>query len=324
MSMLRVDDDAVPFAARPFWMSGISAHRLGTVRVYCLTGATIDVDTRFQIALLRLPLFWAFIIAAYALQCFLVPPELDESAGLWGTLLFDACLFPLIFGSYFLLVFALAAVAKTLGVKRFPHVIISGLVIANVPVFDWMVAELLSVAWLPTVEGLVKTILLDLSCFELGTAFVAHMFAPRLWAQRDCQAGVAAPFPGPSWPAVALHPVVPAPSERVIPVGGDLVLASTILRIEAADHYVAVYSTDGSKRMVRQNIGPLVKLLPAQLGCMIHRSHWVSRDAADRMRTSAHLTELILKDGTRLPVARGRKAAVADWLAPPQRAPQHA
>lgn len=314
MSFVRFDDGHDPvFYGKPSYKAE-RVHRPGTSRVVCITGATFDASIPFVLTFLRMPLFWLFLFSSYWAQVYLVQAGVSPGSGIANKFFFWTALFVALFTVYYIMVFGFTALCPVIGIRVFPHILLSGSAVATLPLLMWMLAPMFSRELLMTPSQWFQGLMLDLTCFEMGTAFFAHYFAPRAWA-RLAQGEAFA-----EGPAMAIEPMPPAelkPSsqEWTIPLGGSLVQARNILRIEAADHYVTVHFQDGGTRMVRQNIGPIAQLLPESLGCMIHRSHWVAGNAVSRMRTSAQVTELILNDGTRLPVARGRKVEVRNWLA---------
>ena len=52
--------------------------------------------------------------------------------------------------------------------------------------------------------------------------------------------------------------------------------------------------------------------LPNDLGMRIHRSHWVSRNAVEKVEAARNRLKVILENGTELPVSRSFSGAVRE------------
>jgi two-component system LytT family response regulator len=77
--------------------------------------------------------------------------------------------------------------------------------------------------------------------------------------------------------------------------------------IESADHYVEVH-TGGKRHLLHESLSGLEKKLDPSQFVRIHRTSMVNVDAVDEVRTAKFGTCLVvLKDGTELKVARGRR-----------------
>jgi hypothetical protein len=74
-------------------------------------------------------------------------------------------------------------------------------------------------------------------------------------------------------------------------------------------HYLRVVTTRG-KALVLFNLGDAADGMPESAGVMAHRSYWVAYAHVERLVTSDGKSELLMKDGTRIPVARRRRAEV--------------
>ncbi len=86
-----------------------------------------------------------------------------------------------------------------------------------------------------------------------------------------------------------------------------------LIALSAELHYLRVYTTLGDS-LILQGFGEALAQLGPQAGIRIHRSHWVdpafvAEVTRDRGRTSVHLS-----NGLVLPVARNRRAEVAENL----------
>ncbi len=95
----------------------------------------------------------------------------------------------------------------------------------------------------------------------------------------------------------------PAPAGAVSPV----------LRIQAVDHYLEVWS-EGRRRLLRGPMAEAVRRLPAGAGVRPHRSWWVAGSEIVRLERRGRDHHLVLRDGLRVPVARGRVAEVRRFL----------
>lgn len=100
---------------------------------------------------------------------------------------------------------------------------------------------------------------------------------------------------------------------------GDLILlgrrfaAADLRLIRAAEHYVEITCADGKPVLLRGRISDVEALLPATLGCRVHRSHWVAASALQQLRRDGDGWVVVLTTGTELPVARSRYPDVAAW-----------
>ena len=82
-----------------------------------------------------------------------------------------------------------------------------------------------------------------------------------------------------------------------------------ILRIRAADHYLEIW-TAGGISLVRGRMRDALRRVSQTAGIQPHRSWWVAISEIVRIERRGRDWFLIMKDGTRLPVARGRAALV--------------
>lgn len=101
--------------------------------------------------------------------------------------------------------------------------------------------------------------------------------------------------------------IATAQGQRVIPL-------EEIEWIGADDYYVAVYAS-GRRHLLRESMASLEARLDPACFVRIHRGAIVSIASIREVRTAMGDTVLILRDGTRLPVSRRRRAALASVLA---------
>ena len=117
-----------------------------------------------------------------------------------------------------------------------------------------------------------------------------------------------------------LEALLAAQAERAMPTrrlvvptaAGELVLDSAEIDwIQAADYYAAVHAL-GRRHLIRESLSSLEERLdPAQFA-RVHRSAIVRLDRVRELRAPAlGETVLVLRDGTRVPVSRRRREAVA-------------
>ncbi len=108
-------------------------------------------------------------------------------------------------------------------------------------------------------------------------------------------------------------------AEHTKPACASLTIAGTkfdckdVIAASAQDHYVSIRTVQGNT-LVRARLGDLTGQLNCQNGIQPHRSHWVARCAVVDMVSGQGHKWLVLVDGTRIPVARGRHAEVQRWL----------
>lgn len=88
---------------------------------------------------------------------------------------------------------------------------------------------------------------------------------------------------------------------------------SDLRLISAEEHYVRVRTIEGQD-LLRGRISDIEAQLPESFGLRVHRSHWVAARAVRRLqpRREGWVLETCL--GIDVPVARGRRDAVRDWL----------
>lgn len=89
--------------------------------------------------------------------------------------------------------------------------------------------------------------------------------------------------------------------------------ATEIHRITVRDHYVDVFTNRGKETLLMRFSDALAEL-DGIIGEKVHRSHWVAREAVDRMDREKGRNFVVLKDGSRVPVSRANREIVESWL----------
>jgi two-component system LytT family response regulator len=109
----------------------------------------------------------------------------------------------------------------------------------------------------------------------------------------------------------------PKPAQRLLigTSGGDLILdASEIEWIQADDYYAAIHS-QGRRYLVRESLSSLEKRLDRSQFIRVHRTVIVSLAQVREMTCQAEETQtVLLRDGSRIPLSRRRRARVAEAL----------
>uniref|UniRef100_UPI001C30EDB7 LytTR family DNA-binding domain-containing protein n=1 Tax=Mesorhizobium sp. GbtcB19 TaxID=2824764 RepID=UPI001C30EDB7 len=89
-----------------------------------------------------------------------------------------------------------------------------------------------------------------------------------------------------------------------LPVG---IRNAAILALSAEDHYVRV-RTDRGEALILMNLAAAIAALGEEAGVRVHRSHWVSRQLAEKSSMRGGRRGVHVNDDTVLPVSRsGRK-----------------
>lgn len=209
---------------------------------------------------------------------------------------------------YFSLVALSVVVLKRFGKTHVYLPVISAVSNALMQVVTHVVADWLGITWQPTLTDSIAMWVADVGAFELGTIFFNVFVYPKIVPHYN--GAHAYPSAGIGTPVAS---ATPSSANMQVPVDGVMVRAGSILRIEAADHYIYIHFINGEQRMMRQTIGTFAKLMPAELGRMVHRSHWISAQAVQRVLRNSNSAEVQLKNGVRIPVARGRIREVIGW-----------
>jgi len=131
------------------------------------------------------------------------------------------------------------------------------------------------------------------------------------------------PEPGKAESTEAATPGEPAPippkPEGETPPGDDTQnaflellparIGRDIVWMKSELHYLRVVTTRG-KALVLYNLGDAAECMPEEAGIMPHRSYWIAYDQVERLVSTDGRSELVMKDGTRIPLARRRRAEV--------------
>ncbi len=109
---------------------------------------------------------------------------------------------------------------------------------------------------------------------------------------------------------------VPRPARIIVPTSsGDLVLdAAEIDWIEADDYYAAIYAR-GRRHLIRESLSSFEGRLDPVGFVRVHRSAIVNLDRVREVRVESNgESQLVLRDGTRVPVSRRRREQVNEAL----------
>lgn len=80
-------------------------------------------------------------------------------------------------------------------------------------------------------------------------------------------------------------------------------LGIELVSLSAEDHYIRVV-TDKGNALIRYRSADALSEVRQLPGIQVHRSHWVAIQAFERVRTSSKGYQLILSDGSDVPVSR--------------------
>ena len=86
-------------------------------------------------------------------------------------------------------------------------------------------------------------------------------------------------------------------------------LGGEILSVEAQEHYIKIYTTQGSS-LALYRFRDALRELEAAGGLQIHRSYWISDTAVSRLEKSSRGLRVILVNGEEFPVSRRFEMAV--------------
>lgn len=279
------------------------------MRIVSVTGVSIKASVELVAATAFTPLFWVFVATFYGLNALVVSIPTSGTPPLGPLLVFWVVLFFVVFACYLIILSALVGIAQELGWQKVYHIIPSSLTIAVTYSVARALAYLLDLGWHQGLSQNVNTMALWTAVFEFGMVWFSVYIYPHVVKRMD------------KYRHAALddneHPLTddrtPNPVENTFDIGGTLVRAENIFRIEAADHYLFLHLSDGQKHMVRQNISDLCARIPPQFGCRIHRSHWVCLDLLLTADLRSPKPQLTLPEGRTITIARARRQAVRDW-----------
>lgn len=112
-------------------------------------------------------------------------------------------------------------------------------------------------------------------------------------------------------PLTAEGPEQPSASPATLPLPPGF---GPLLALKAEDHYLRAYAP-GREELFLMRLRDAVTMLPVDAGIQVHRSWWVARDAVTAVARDGRSATLTLSNGTEVPVARDRMAAIraAGW-----------
>ena len=118
--------------------------------------------------------------------------------------------------------------------------------------------------------------------------------------------------------AVARAPASPAPPISLVTRVGkrEVILPLADVDVVMADGVYAAVRLEGRRHLVRRSLDDLERALGDARFLRVHRSYLVRRSAIveARLGSTVRRRELVLTDGTIVPVSRRRQAAVARWI----------
>jgi hypothetical protein len=196
-------------------------------------------------------------------------------------------------------------IAKATRLPQMP-VIFWGLVASSFPMaYAWERVGAREISALQGFSGFFPFALL--CCFTIHlVAWMAARVDDRLMrnytAQMDRQRSAQSPVPviGGMRPTTAIGHLAAQPRlrNRLGPAFGGVILA-----LESEDHYVRVHGTMGSD-LVLMRLRDAIAEMDDVRGEQTHRSWWVARDAVAGVNRTGRNIDIILADGTQVPVAR--------------------
>ncbi len=107
-------------------------------------------------------------------------------------------------------------------------------------------------------------------------------------------------------PADVSPPELPAFAARLEPK-----LGTDILRLAMQDHYVEVFTSEGSQ-LILMRLADAIAELDGLDGLQVHRSHWVAAGHVEGVERANARVSLVMTDGARVPVSRSYRAAVKE------------
>jgi hypothetical protein len=87
-------------------------------------------------------------------------------------------------------------------------------------------------------------------------------------------------------------------------------LGSTVLALAAEQHYLRVYTPLGND-LILYRFADAVREMGAR-GAQVHRSYWVAKDASALTEQDGTKTQIVLKNGLKVPVSRTYKIAARE------------
>ena len=104
------------------------------------------------------------------------------------------------------------------------------------------------------------------------------------------------------------------PPPRILSIAGRSFPVGDIISISSQDHYLEIV-TRAATELLRGRMADVLGQLTESDGISPHRSHWVARNAIDRIGGKSGAKTLLLHNNTEIPIARARVADVQAWLA---------
>lgn len=104
-----------------------------------------------------------------------------------------------------------------------------------------------------------------------------------------------------------------APQNSTIKIGTRTVDCKTLLYIRSEEHYLNV-TTATDQFAERAALAAILPELERLHGIQPHRSWWIAPQSAPRYRRIDGKPYIVLIDGTKVPVARGRMSELKQWL----------
>ena len=121
----------------------------------------------------------------------------------------------------------------------------------------------------------------------------------------------AAPEPKPDADKTAPKPAEPEPPLFVCNLEPEL--GTELISITTQDHYLDVVTSNGAGRILKRMSDALAEL-NGYPGMQIHRSHWVALHAVERVEKDGRKCQVVLKNGTTLPVSRPNVPVLTEAL----------
>lgn len=103
------------------------------------------------------------------------------------------------------------------------------------------------------------------------------------------------------------------PRKTVIKIGSKTIIAETLLYIRSEEHYLNVTTTTDSFAE-RAALTTIIPNLEEVGGVQPHRSWWIAPLSKPRYRRINGKPHVVLVDGTKVPVARGRMSKLKKWI----------
>ena len=223
------------------------------------------------------------------------------------------------------------AVIGQLAPRRWPAGAVSALggAVAGVPVsaFAWALAEpMLGAAFDPaqwagdlpmicTMSAAVATLARLTAPVDAPGRAGSVASVPVVVASNEPQGRPMRPVAPPAVPSPCVPPAARPAAEPPILSRLPAAKRGALVRLSMQDHYVEIVTEAGAEMALLRLSDAIAEAAP-EPGLQVHRSHWVARSALRGHRRDRARLWLRLSDGTEIPVARARVAALetAGWL----------